>query len=124
MTTPTPPAEQPKTEPEAPYAKLETIGEMELKAERPACAYVESPHGDPVTVHFDAEFGEFANEGAGSPVSGSKWCDSYVAPTNLPEAFLAPGLSVDFIEVVVQDTVTGKFGFGFGIVEIIPRTNF
>jgi hypothetical protein len=123
-TTPTPPAEQPKAEPEAPYAKMETIGEMELNEERPACTYIESPHGDPVTVHFDAEFGTFANEGMGSPMSGNRWCAPYTAPTNLPEAFLAPGLSVDFIEVVVQDTVTGKFGFAFGIVELVPRTNF
>jgi hypothetical protein len=118
----TPPSEQPKAEPESPYVNLETIQEVETNEERLICAHVESPHSDPVTVHFEAEFGTFANGGTGGAVSGGKSCLTYTGPTDLPNNY-GYG-SYDFIEVMVWDTVTGKSAWDFEAVEIISQTKF
>ncbi|HVV25734.1 MAG TPA: hypothetical protein VHC21_01755 [Candidatus Saccharimonadales bacterium] len=119
----TPPSEQPRTEPEMPYIHLETIQELETEEVRVICAHVESPNNDPVTVHFEAEYGEFANSGTGSAVSGGRSCATYTAPPELPESYWSAE-PADLIEAIVWDTVTGKSAWYIEIVKIIPQTKY
>lgn len=116
---PAPAPVQPPAEPELPYIQLEAITQIELNEEQVMCAHVESPHNDPMTVHFKSILGVFANGGAGTPVLNNVSCAVYTGPSVLPEG----EWPFDLVEAVVWDSVTGLSNWSIEVAELVGQAH-